>query len=259
MSDIRIFNNKNKQIQEKKFITKQDIQNVIFENSLEILGVTKIATNINLTNEKADILEFLGFDEDRRLVVIEFRDNKNSRTIKRAWVFMDYIIENVSKMKVLVTEYLGKEIASELIYLPRLICIGEDYSKYDDLAIKPLQYEIDLIKCSIFNKDLFVFEKIYQSKAVNRALLNLGGVSKEQIQLFNSLSEYILTLGDEVTEVGFPGFLSYRKIKVFMYIVFEEQLTIHMMLKNRTKKIIVKTQKDLEKAKNDIELVYGEI
>ncbi|MDD3382429.1 MAG: hypothetical protein PHT83_02895 [Bacilli bacterium] len=259
MSDIRIFNSKNKQVLDKDFITKQNIQDIVFENSFEILGVIKIATNINLTKDKEDILEFLGYDEDHRLVIIEFRENRNSSTIKRAWVFLDYIKQNYSKIKLLITEYLGKDLADEIIYLPRLICIGEDYSKYDSLAIKETQYEIDLIKAVSFNKGIFAFEKVYQSKAINRSLLKLDHIKDEQKMLFDNLSEFLLNLGDEVTEVGFDGFLSYRKIRVFLYVVFDEQIQLHLILKNKTKKIIVKNLKDLEKAKMEIELLYGEI
>ncbi|MGI6711017.1 MAG: hypothetical protein ACOX4W_06230 [Bacilli bacterium] len=259
MSDIRIFNNKNKQILPKDFIAKQSIQDVIFENSFEILGVTKIATNINLTKDKEDILEFLGYDEDYRLVIIEFRDSRTSSVIKKAWVFLDYIKQNYSKTKLLVTEHIGKEIADQLVYYPRLICIGEDYCKYDSLAIKETQYEIDLIKYASFNKGLFVFEKVYQSKAVNRTLLKLDNITPDKKVLLENLSEFLLSLGDEVTEVGFNNFLSYRKIRNFLYVVLEEEITLHLILKNKTKKLVIKNLKDLEKVKIEIENLYGEI
>ena len=70
--------------------------------------------------------------------------------------------------------------------------------------------------------------------------------------LFDELVNFLLSLGDEVTLFANGNVVFVRKIKTFMYIVFEEGLNIFM--NNKMKQI--KSIKDLEKAFLDIEKEY---
>ena len=83
MSDIRLYNiNKKKELKPTK-VTKGALQEMIEANSFDLLGVTVILSNVNLSGKNGEIIETLGYDEDRRLVVMEYHTGKFAQTINK--------------------------------------------------------------------------------------------------------------------------------------------------------------------------------
>jgi hypothetical protein len=68
----------------------------------------------------------------------------------------------------------------------------------------------------------------------------------------------VLSLGDEVIEVGFNNYLYYRKIKTFMYLTFEEEVHCRLLINGEYKSYLVKSEKDFEKLKDKIEKAYDQ-
>ena len=92
--------------------------------------------------------------------------------------------------------------------MPRVVCIAGDFTKYDESAIKQMNRNISLIRYKKFGDDLLMFEQINENIAA--AISEDTSVSKpkssdktfeEQINvLYQNLSNYILSLGDDISE-----------------------------------------------------------
>lgn len=253
MSDIRVFNLKNKKDYKKNSITKKELQNIIEANAFNLLGVNVILSNVNLTDNPNEIVDTLGYDEDYRLVLIEYRCGKFGNTINKGFLYMDYIKENKGKIKTLLREYLDGEIVNNIILNPRLISLGDDFNKYDEYAIKKMPYDVDLIKYQIFDKDLIILEKNYHNYVQVRGLYSI-----DNEKIYDMIEEFVLSLGDEVSYSNINNCLSYRKIKNFMYLLEEEYLTVILKTKSGYKKYIVKNKNDLNKITGLIESAYDE-
>lgn len=254
MSDIRLFNlKKNKDLKRTKLL-KYELQDLIERNALELLGVTIVFSNINITNKNGEIVESLGYDEDRRIVVIEYHTSKFGQTINKGLEYLDYIRQNIGKIKVLFKEKLG-DSAKELIYDPRLIAIGEEYTEYDGKAISFLPFDIDLIKCMVLDKEIVLLEKIYQN-FVGSSVKFSDDINLNR--LYNLLDDAVYSLSDEVSKSFLNGCVSYRRIKNFMYIYY--QYGLYVVLKNSMgyKKYLINTNKDIEKLTPLIEAAYDE-
>ena len=252
MSDIRLYDlNKKKDLKTMK-VSKGELQRLVEENSVDLLGVTVILSNYNLTQKNGEILETLGYDEDRRLVVIEYHTTKYSRTINKGLEYLDYIRQNVGKLKVLLKEKLND---SDFIYNPRLICIGEEFNEYDNKAISFLPFDIDLIKCQVVNKDIILLEKIYQNfVSYDKDLVN----DKTINNLYLRLDDVAYSLGDELAKSYLGGCVSYRRIKNFMYVYFDNNLTLVLKINGEYKKYIIKTESDVINVTPLIEVAYDE-
>ena len=251
MSDIRLYNLKNKKEFDSYHYNKLELQKIIEDNLYELLGVKLIASNINLTGKNKEYIESLGYDEDNRLVVIEYRLNKFSATINKGLEYVDFIRQNVSKVKVQLMDING-DVAKDLIYDPRLICIGEDYTEYDGKAIEFLPFDIDLIKAMIIGKEIVVLEKIYQNYVACKKDL---GLNKD---LLFALDDFINSLGDEVSKSYLNGCISYRRIRNFMYVFNDSGFNVVLKINNQFKKYPIKDIKDIDKLSEMIEISYDE-
>lgn len=257
MSDLKLYNLKTKKILKKHHETYQGIREYFEDNLFELLGVNIIFKDFQINVSNNDIIEVLGYDENFQLVVIEYRHGRFTSTINKGIVYLDFIKQNLSKLKTMLNEQLGYEISNNLKLEPRLIIIGNDFNQYDEYAIKQMPFMIDLIKYQFINKQFLIIEKSFQSKKLDHNSNIYKFKNQTELNLYKQISDFILSLGDEVCEVFEENFISYRKIKNFIYITFEDSLVINLLF-NNYKKYKIKTVKDFEKIQKDIENCYDE-
>lgn len=256
MSDLKLLSINTGKLIKKQRIAKYIIRKLVEENIDELLGIKIIYRDFDLMGSN-DLVEVLGYDENYQLVVIEYRTGKFSSTINKGLVYLDHIRNNGSKLKTLINASLGYEMSNRIKYIPRLIVIGDDFNKYDEYAIKQMPYIIDLIKYQLYDNKYLLLEKNYQSTKIDIGINPYSFKDQVELNLYKSISEYILSLGDEVCEVSENQFIAYRKIKNFIYITFTNGIELQLK-KNNFKTIKIKNMKDFEKAQIEIELCYDE-
>lgn len=248
--DCVVFN-KNKQKEYKKNeLQKSEYKKLVEENLEELFGCSLIASDYLISEESNLKIDALGIDDNYQLVVFEYKLGKFSKLINKGLMIIDYINEHLSEFKILINDLL-KEEARNVMYLPRLVVVGDSFHKYDGYSISKLPYNIELINVNLYNKDLVLIEKKHVSRNVDVSGLKYR-IDGDIKYLFDELVNFLVSLGDEVTLFANGNVVFVRKIKTFMYIVFEEGLNIFM--NNKMKQI--KSIKDLEKAFLDIEKEY---
>jgi len=251
MSDLRLFNLKKANLETKTKLDKHALQAIISAHGEVLLGITVIANDLNTTDNPTEKVETLGYDENFRLTIIEYRSGKFGGVVSKGLMFLDYIANNQGKIKSLVNEKLGYDKGKQINYAPRLVIIGEDFNKYDEYAIKQMPYIVELLKYQLFEKQTLVLEKIYQSK-------NTYGEAKLSSDLINQIRDFTLSLGDEVCEEISTSFICFRKIKAFAYLLIQDGLTLSILQKGKYKQYQVRQQKDIAKVEDLIEQSYDE-
>ncbi len=249
--DIKIVNLKTKKIEENKKIDKIKVYKILEKYFFDILGLTIIDTDYCLEKDQKNIVEVLALDEDYRLVIVEYRFGKFSRTIGQALMQMDYINNNQSQIQMLVVEKMGSEHVHEINYKPRLIVLSESFNSYDFNAINKLPYTIEAITYSFIGDNL-VLVKQYQSRSIDHFSFSFKFTTNSMRYLYDELNDFVLSLGDEVIEYGYNNILSYRKIRNFMYVVLKDKIQVYI----GKKEYIINNNRDLEKIKPLIEKVY---
>ena len=257
MSDIKIWNQTKKTLHKPQSLTNQ-MQSIVEEASLEVFGVRIMASNYVINQNNNEVIPTLGLDENNTLVVFEYRQGKFGKVVDKAFVFVDYIKTNISKIRMLLQEKLSNEEIRGVCFDARIIVIGDDFNRYDDYAIKQLPIQIDLIKIQTFSPSLVAFEKNYHSKTIDHTRFAYHFNNQSIKMLYEAIKEFVLSLGDEVVEVGIGSGLCYRKIKHFMYLDLEEAITCSVIIKNNFKSFKIKTMQDFTKYKALIETSYDE-
>lgn len=191
---------------------------------------------------------------------------------------------------------LGNEYSDKLDWsMPRLICIAGDFTKYDEYAVKQINRNIDLIRYKKFGDELLMFELINSNtvspmKASNETSVVKQSADKtfdEQLQntdpklreLYLSIRDYILALGDDVTENQLKLYCAFKKIKnivcaevrvksILLYLrVNPDNVTLESGFTRDVRdighwgtgdlEITIKNTPDFEKAKPLLELAYN--
>lgn len=246
--DIKIVNlNKNKVLKVNK-LSKEEQDKYFNDFLYQALGLKIVKRDLVLDKKINDSIDFLCVDESYRLVIVEKRYGKDTRLIKSGLLYIDYIREHISKLKMMLNDALGIEVAKNICYNPRLVLLTESFMQYDYKAIENLPYNIEVINFSFLDNDL-VFVKTYQNMPVeiDNNLRN-NKVVDELIMDF-------LNLGEDISIWSNQNVITIRKIKALSYIIINNNEVIVII---NNKQYIVKDSKDLKKLESKIEKAYDE-
>ena len=164
-------------------------------------------------------------------------------------MFIDYIKEHISNIKILVGDIIGVDVLKDVCFDPRLVILTESFTSYDYSAIKCMPYTIEAINYYFIEKNL-IFIKDYQNKPNDFVYYN--GFRNT---LYMELENFLSSLGNEVSIFGYRNVITVRKIKAFMYIIpSQDKLTIYLNNKEYT----IKSYNDLYKIEEKIEKAYDE-
>lgn len=240
MSDLKLFSIKTGKAVEvnSSIVAKErNIQRLVEENCETLLNVRFLKTEHMF---KADDghnarIDTLGLDENNCPVIIEYKRDGKDTVINQGLFYMDWLVKHPKDFAWLVLEKFGKKITDDIDWTqPRLICIAQDFSRYDEFAIKQMQKNIDLIRYRIYENDHLLFELVNTSsdentniahntskkgssinKRVKTVTDKLETASSEIKSLYNELDDYLLSLGEDVQKNILMHYIAYRRLKNF--------------------------------------------
>lgn len=242
MSDLKLFRiegDKAEELEGGPVGLERRLQKVFEANLEELLGVRFLASEYSTTN--GGRIDTLGIDETFRPVIIEYKRDRNQNVINQGLFYLDWLMDHREAFSWLVLQKIGKDTAEAVEWsAPRLICIANDFTKYDEHAINQMNHNIELIRYKSFDERLLVLEllttvtsqksartsaqpsdsAIIEVVPENGAELtpvekSFRDASPEVIELFNDLRDYILEIGEDVTETELKTYTAYRRLKNF--------------------------------------------
>lgn len=207
---------------------ERELQLLIEKNMPAFFGVTFLKTEFVTSN--GGRIDSLGVDENFCPVIFEYKRTSTENVINQGLFYLDWLLDHKADFELLVMRTLGNEYSDKLDWsMPRLICIAGDFTKYDEYAVKQINRNIDLIRYKKFGDELLMFELINSNtvspmKASNETLVVKQSADKtfdEQLQntdpklreLYLSIRDYVLALGDDVTENQLKLYCAFKKIK----------------------------------------------
>ena len=246
--DIKLINLQKNKLTKQNKLTLEDKKKYFADFFYLGLGLKIVKQDLHLTDSIKDNIDFLCIDESYRLVIVELREGKFTRTIKSGLMYIDYIKENLSQIKMILTDSLGVDIAREVSYDTRLVILTESFNSYDYSSIKCLPYTIEAINYCFLDKNL-VFIKEYQNNGCT-----ICGLTVKTNDIVNKLIDFLLSLGDEVNVWGNKNIIVIRKIKAFAFILITDKVNVIIGDKQYT----IENSKDLEKVEAKLEKAYDE-
>lgn len=154
----------------------------------------------------------------------------------KGFFYLDWLLDHKADFTLLVMETLGKEKADNIDWsMPCVICVANDFTKFDEHAVNQMQRNIKLVRYRKFGNDLIALEylnatqvqpNIYDepptkiSKKNNRKDKDFKQCFTELEErhktLFYSIRDYILSLGDDISEEQLKLYVAFKKAKNFV-------------------------------------------
>lgn len=300
MSDIKLFTiaGEVKELPASAVTLERELQVLIERNMQTFFGVTFLKSEYTTTN--GGRIDSLGIDENHCPVIFEYKRTSTENVINQGLFYLDWLLDHKADFELLVMRELGKEYSDLLDWsMPRLICVAGDFTKYDEYAVKQINRNIDLIRYKKFGAELLMFELINSNTVTSSSSdKNMRGDKSstdkhstdktfaEQLQLtsphlkdiYLSIRDYILALGDDITENQLKLYTAFKKIKNIVCVeVYQKQILLHLRLnpgdftieEGFTRdmrgighfgtgdfQVIIKSAEDFERAKPYIEQAY---
>lgn len=243
MADIKLFNigGKVKEYQSGTVTLEKELQTVIENNMETFFGVTFLASEYRTTD--GGRMDSIGIDENHCPVIFEYKRSIKENVINQGLFYLNWLLDHKDSFKVLVIEKIGLKFADDIDWtMPRVICIAGDFTKYDESAIKQMNRNISLIRYKKFGDDLLMFEQINENIAAaipeNESSISKSKSSDktfdEQIEnadktikiLYQDLTNYILSLGDDISETHLKLYAAFKKIKNVATVVAQKKKLI---------------------------------
>lgn len=297
MSDIKLFkiNGDVEELTVKLVSLERELQTIIEKNMPTFFGVTFLKSEYTTSN--GGRIDSLGIDENNCPVIFEYKRSSNENVINQGLFYLDWLLDHKADFELLVMKTLGKEFSDKLDWsMPRLICVAGDFTKYDEYAVKQINRNIDLVRYKKFGEDLLMFELInsnvvntiknIENKNLSKKVTDktfeeqLEGTSDKIRNLYYSIRDYILALGDDVTENNLKLYTAFKKIKNIICVEIRAKNIMLYLKLNPDKvslengftrdvreighwgtgdlEIIIKDIEDFEKAKKYINKAYEE-
>ncbi len=232
MADIKLFNIKGdvKEYQSGTVTLEKELQTIIEQNMETFFGVTFLASEYRTTD--GGRMDSIGIDENHCPVIFEYKRSIKDNVINQGLFYLNWLLDHKDSFKVLVIEKLGLAATDDIDWsMPRVVCIAGDFTKYDESAIKQMNRNITLIRYKKFGEDLLMFEQINENIAATMndennftTIVKVKGgqksflerkndASPEILTLYEDIRNYVLSLGDDITENQLKYYVAFKKIK----------------------------------------------
>ncbi|PRR79701.1 hypothetical protein CLLI_07340 [Clostridium liquoris] len=230
MSDIKLFRIHNgvEELSATWVSLERELQTLIEQNMSTFFGVNFLKTEYVTSN--GGRIDSLGVDENNCPVIFEYKRSSNENVINQGLFYLDWLLDHKADFELLVMKTLGKDFSDKLDWtMPRLICIAGDFTKYDEYAVKQINRNIDLIRYKKFGEELLMFDlinsnvatpinSVSEEKSIKQSTdktfdEQLETTSEKLRELYASIRDYILALGDDVTENKLKLYSAFKKIK----------------------------------------------
>ena len=296
MSDIKLFETTGtvKEIISTSVHLEKELQNLI-EKNMEIFFNIKFLKSEYIINDGR--MDSIGIDENYSPVIFEYKRSSNENVINQGLYYLDLLLDHKADFTLLVLNVLGKETADKIDWsVPCVICIANDFTKYDIHAVNQMQRNIKLVKYRKYITGQILFEHLNAPKLkinnLNEPVQTAGkkgpkihieklNDAQDNIKnLYYEICDYIESLGDDISKNQLKFYIAYRTTQNIACIeIFKKQITIYLKLnpnnitleegftKNMSGighygtgelQVTIKSEDDFIKSKPLIELAYNE-
>lgn len=240
MADLKLFriaDGTATELPSRSVALERDLQ-VLLESNLEtILGVRFLASEYLTGKVHRGRIDSLGLDENGSPVILEYKRTVNENVINQGLFYLDWLMDHQAEFRLLVEEKLGRDVSMKIDWTtPRLICVANDFTRYDEHAVKQIDRNVELVRYRDFGPDLLAIELVTTTtasaptrrtvapeapaKAATSSRRRSAGdllarADKELADLYGTYEEFLLSLGDDVVKNERQDYFAFRRLKNF--------------------------------------------
>lgn len=254
MADIKLFSIKG-QVQEipsKQVTLEKELQQLLEDNMNTFFGVTFLKSEYRITNGRMDSI---GIDENNCPVIFEYKRSVNENVINQGLFYLDWLLDHKADFKLLVKDVLGEKVADAIDWsMPCVVCVANDFTKFDEHAVKQMQRNIKLVKYKKFGDSLLSLEYLNApqvqpivfdettSSSVRKSSSkdidikpNFSSIEKKVQNLYYSVRDYIMSLGDDISENQLKRYVAFKKVHNIVCVEVKQKFVLlHLRLNPET-------------------------
>lgn len=219
---------------------ERSLQKLIEANMETFFGVRLLESEFSTGTRHGGRMDSLGIDENGSPVIFEYKRAINESVINQGLFYLDWLMDHRGDFKVLVLDRLGADAATGIDWRnPRLICVANGFTKYDEHAVNQMNRSIDLVRYRDFEGELLALELVHSSRVDGQTSTDAPepggpGAAASTPQYYKTVSEYLdqaptalkdlygeledyaTALGDDVTKKTLKYYIAYRRLKNFL-------------------------------------------
>lgn len=215
------------------------MQTLVEANLEAIFGVRFLASEYSTGKVHRGRIDSLGLDENGSPVILEYKRTSNENVINQGLFYLDWLMDHQGEFQILVDRRLGRDEAAKIDWsAPRLICIANDFTRYDEHAVRQIDRNVELVRYRDFGSELLAIELVTTTTTTmpsaapgrstatatqvpgrqgrDRTVADLLAQADEELQaLYEAFEAYALSLGDDVVKNGRKNYFAFRRLKNF--------------------------------------------
>lgn len=241
-------NGKLKKLKLTPISKEKTLQTLIEQNLLEVLDLHFLATEYPTTF--GGRIDTIAIDINGSPVIIEYKLTKNENVINQALSYLRWLkAQKVEFFEMLVIKKLGKELADKLRIdwaNPRVICIAENYSKFDIDTVEVIPIRLELFKYRFYESGVFNLEQVntVEQTKIKEDVLTTDDKTTSVIsnidnlllkaspnirELFEDFRSQVLQIDENIIEKATTYYVGYKMSKNFAEVsIGKQQIKIHL-------------------------------
>lgn len=298
MSNIEVFNISGniERLDASSYELEIKLQKIIENNMKTFFGVDFLESEYSFNGGRIDSL---GIDENNCPVIFEYKRSMNENVINQGLYYLEWLLDHKADFELLVLRQFGEERANDIEWkTPIVYCVANAFTKFDVNAVKQMQRNIFLVEYTKFEDDILVFDYLNLENNIKElaSAPRIEGVNissarvtvSDRMETMNDhlkpilkeIKEFILSQGDDITEVVLKQYIAFKKVKNFITIAITNekiQLYLHLdpveenLIREISRdvtdighfgtgnlEIVIENEEDFHKAKRLIEKAYLE-
>jgi predicted transport protein len=232
---------------------------VLIERNMEtFFGVRLVASEYGTGKKHGGRIDSLGLDENGSPVIFEYKRATNQNVINQGLFYLDWLLDHRAEFQLLVLRRFGAGVADTIDWTnPRLVCIAGDFTRYDEHAVLQINRSIELVRYRDYGGELLALELLTSTDAkttagtagtngnavsakspTQKTVTELHAQASPDLKsLFDSVEQYVLALGDDVSKKVTNNYYAYRRLKNFACVEVHPQ----------TKKLLIYVKTPLDR------------
>ena len=248
MADIKLFKvgSKVEELKSSAVELEKKLQTLIEKNMEKFFNVQFLASEYAIPDGRMDSI---GIDENKAPVIFEYKRSKDENVMSQGLFYLAWLMDHKDAFIVLLQECLHKKMSKDDIAWDgaRVICVANDFTKYDQGAIKQMNANISLYRYRMFGSELLYLERVDEHDVTNtkrKVERATGSASTQQTfaaklasapkpikELFYDVENYIMSFGDDITPALLKFYKAFRRSSNFVCAeVFNNHLILHLKL-----------------------------
>ncbi|MEM8615907.1 MAG: DUF5655 domain-containing protein [Pseudomonadota bacterium] len=248
MSDLKVFNIVSGRVSELEGTTvnlERELQTLFERNLEDFVGIKFLATEYSTSH--GGRMDTLGLDENGFPVIIEYKRRSDENVINQGLFYLDWLMDHKAAFELLVRDTLGQEAAANIDWsAPRLLCVAGNFTKFDEHAVKQMGRNIELIRYKKFGDSVIALELLTAASAQPQSgqkanasgvsnpasqtyktnLEHLEGSSDNLKELYQHVSDFLESLGDDVQRRELQFYTAFKRIKNFACVEVRPQRNV---------------------------------